>query len=200
MPSNDSALEGKPVISRSRTTFLAQTGLIAALSATFSLVTMWAFSYLAWGPIQFRISEALTVLPLFFPAAIPGLTLGVFIANLLNIGAMGAMGWLDVIFGSLATLLGAVWTYRFRQRRIFALLGPVISNALIVPAYLPIILRGLGFYQIPFTDISLESGYMMMYLFGVVCVGLGQAAVVYGVGMPLATIIHRSRTSSSLKG
>jgi len=174
-----------------RTAFLAQTGLIAAGHAAFTLLVMHTMSYLAWGPVQFRISEALTILPLFFPSAIPGLTLGCLISNGLSLGITGPLGWLDVVFGTLATLLGALWTYRFRARQKLALLGPVIANALIVPAYLPIILVGLGFYTIPFTGISLDSSYLMMYLFGVICVAIGQAAVVFGIGMPLATVLRR---------
>ena len=174
-----------------RSAFLAQTGLIAAIYATLTFFVVQIMGYLSWGPIQFRLSEALTVLALFFPAAIPGLALGCFLGNLLSLGVTGPLGWLDVVFGTLATFLGAVWTYRFKEHPRIALLGPVVTNALIIPAYLPFILRGLGFYTIPFTQISLETSFFLMYLFGVGCVGLGQAAVVFGIGMPLATVLRR---------
>jgi uncharacterized membrane protein len=147
--------------------------------------------YLSWGPVQLRLSEALTVLPLFYPAAVPGLALGCVLANLLNLGATGPLGWLDVVFGTFATLLGAAWTARQRTRPVLALAGPVVANALIVPAYLPLILRGLGFYTIPLTTLSVEGSFLAMYLFGVVCVAAGQAAVVFGMGLPLATVLRR---------
>ena len=73
-----------------------------------------------------------------------------------------------------------------------ALLGPVVTNALIVSAYLPLILAALGFYTIPFTDISLTESYPLMYLFGVIAIGLGQAAVVYGLGLPLQAGLRRT--------
>ncbi|MCL2889352.1 MAG: QueT transporter family protein, partial [Eggerthellaceae bacterium] len=104
----------------------------------------------------------------------------------------GALGMLDVVFGSLATFLGSLWCWKFREKPKLALLGPVVANALIVPAYLPIILQGLGFYTIPFTSISLEGAYPLMYLFGVLAVGFGQAVVVYVLGLPLAAALRLS--------
>ncbi len=80
------------------------------------------------GAIQFRLSELLCILPLFFSCAVPGLTIGCFLANLLCNAIL-----LDVIFGTLATLLGAIGTRLLRKRRALALLVPVLSNALIVP-------------------------------------------------------------------
>ena len=65
------------------------------------------------------------------------------------------------------------------------MLGPVISNALIVPAYLPLMLQGMGFYTIPFTSISLDGAYLPMFLFGLVATGLGEAVVMYVLGLPL---------------
>jgi len=100
------------------------------------------------------------------------------------------LGLLDVIFGSTATCLGALWCYKFRANPKVALLGPVVANALIVPAYLPILLQGFGFYTIPFTAINLDGMYPLMYLFGVLAVGLGQAVVVYALGLPLLKAIR----------
>ena len=67
----------------------------------------------------------------------------------------------------------------------------MLANALIVPAYLPILLQGLGFYTIPFTDISLDGAYIPMYLFGVVATGIGEALVVYALGLPLLKALKR---------
>ena len=170
-----------------RTSHVAEAGMIAAVYAATTLVTLLLLQGLAWGPVQFRISEALVVLAVFTPAAVPGLTIGCILANVaaMAINGTGALGLLDVVFGSLATLIGALWCRKFAHKPKVALLGPVIANALIVPAYLPILLQGLGFYTIPFTTISLDGAYVPMYLFGLIATGLGEAVVVYVLGLPL---------------
>lgn len=176
-----------------RTSYVAQAGMIAAVYAAATLITMFALQGLAWGPVQFRISEAVCVLAVLTPAAVPGLTIGCAIANLVSlaINGTGALGMLDVVFGSLATFAGALWCWKLRSRPKVALLGPVLANALIVPAYLPILLQGLGFYTIPFTDISLDGAYLYMYLFGVIATGIGQALVIYVLGLPLLSALKR---------
>ena len=139
------------------------------------------------GPVQFRVSEALCALALLTPAAVPGLTLGCAIANIANIAlsGTGALGLLDVVFGSLATCVGALFTWKMRRHPAIALAGPVLANALIVPAYLPILLTGVGFYTIPFTSISLDGAWPLMYLFGLVTTGAGEAVIMYVLGYPL---------------
>ena len=176
-----------------RTSYVAQAGMIAAVYAAATLITMFLLQGLAWGPVQFRISEAVCVLAVLTPAAVPGLTIGCAIANLvaLAINGTGALGLLDVVFGSAATCIGALWCWKFRERPKIALLGPVLANALIVPAYLPILLQGLGFYTIPFTDISLDGAYLPMYLFGLVATAIGQALVIYVLGLPLLKALGR---------
>lgn len=104
---------------------------------------------------------------------------------------MGAVGLLDVVFGSLGTLLGAIWTWKFRRRTWLALLGPVIFNALIVPAYLPAMLRAAGVGAIPLFGLSLTSSWTVLYLLGVLSIGVGEAVVVYGLGWPLLAILRR---------
>jgi len=110
--------------------FITQSALIAALY----VVLTYAANMLglASGIIQIRISEVLTVLPYFTPAAVPGLFIGCLTANLTT----GAAVW-DVIFGSLATLIGAAGTYLLRNKSIwFAPLPPIAANTLIVPMIL----------------------------------------------------------------
>lgn len=177
-----------------KTTYVAQAGMIAAVYAAATLVALLLLQGLAWGPVQFRISEAVCVLAVLTPAAVPGLTVGCAIANLiaLAINGTGALGLLDVVFGSLATFLGSLWCWKMRERPKAALLGPVVANALIVPAYLPILLQGLGYYTIPFTSIALDGLYLPMYLFGVVATGLGEALVMYALGLPLLAALRRS--------
>lgn len=108
---------------------LTQAAMIAAI---YVVLTYFISAFgLASGAIQVRISEALTVLPVFTPTAIPGLFVGCLLSNLLT----GCMA-LDVIFGSIATLIGAVGTYLLRKTKFAFTLPPVISNAIIVPIVL----------------------------------------------------------------
>ena len=106
--------------------YLAQGAMIAAMYVALTMLSN-AFG-LASGVIQVRISEALTILPYFTPAAIPGLFVGCLISNILA----GGVIW-DVIFGSLATLIGAVVTYLLRKVKWLAPVPPIVSNMLIVP-------------------------------------------------------------------
>jgi uncharacterized membrane protein len=173
--------------------------MIAAVYAALTVVVTYLPFNLGFGLVQFRVSEAVTVLASLTPAAIPGLTLGSVIANALNPAAVWPVQLLDVIFGSLGTLLGAVWMWRFRARTALALAGPVIFNALIVPAYLPVLLAGLGLYRVPFTGASVEGSWLAMYVLGVLTVGFGQAVVVYGLGGPLLSALRRLGLSEMLE-
>ncbi|MDR1775804.1 MAG: QueT transporter family protein [Actinomycetes bacterium] len=171
---------------------VARGGIIAAAYAALTLA-MAQIPFLSWNLVQFRISEALVILPLFFAEAVPGLAVGCLVANLVNIALTGSGVWglLDVVFGTIATLVGGLWTRKFRHRPLLALAGPVVANALIVAAYMPAILKGLGLYTVPFTNISLETSWIWMYLFGAVSVGLGEALVVYVIGYPLYRFLRR---------
>lgn len=160
---------------KSKTRFLTEAGLIAAAyAATTYLCALWG---LAYGQVQFRFSEALTILPLFTPAAIPGLTLGCLIAN---IGS--PLGLVDVVCGSLATLIAAVGVRLVRHVRIkkvawLAPLIPVLANALIVGLeiswFLPEGLTWAGF-----------AGAALS-------VGLGELVVCYGLGLPLSILLDK---------
>ena len=108
------------------TKYLTQSGVIAALYVALTLLAK-VFG-LDSGQIQLRLGEALCVLPVFLPAAVPGLTIGCLLANLL----CGNIIW-DVVFGTLATLLGAIGTRLLRKRPLLALLPPILSNTIIVP-------------------------------------------------------------------
>ena len=104
-------------------------GMTAAL---YVVLTMLAAAFgLASGAVQVRLSEAPTILPVFTSAAIPGLTVGCVLANIVT----GCAAW-DVVFGSLATLIGAVGTRLLKDRPILAWIPPVISNVAIVPIVL----------------------------------------------------------------
>ena len=118
--------------------FITQAAVIAALYVV--LVIM--FNYCSFGPIQFRIAEALTILPYFTPAAIPGLFVGCLLSNILG----GAAIW-DIIFGSIATLIGAIGTYALQ-------LPPIIANTLIVPFVLKYAYGSEGVFAMFFVTIG----------------------------------------------
>ncbi len=109
-----------------KTKLITQGAIIAALYVLLTLIAN-AFG-LANGVIQLRLSEALTILPLLTPAAVPGLFVGCLLANLLT----GSPLW-DIVFGSAATLLGAVGTWKLAKSKWSAPLFPIAANALIVP-------------------------------------------------------------------
>ena len=110
---------------RKNVTFLTQSAMIAAIYVVLTVV----FAPFSFGEVQVRVSEMLTILPIFTPAAIPGLFVGCLIGNILG-GAVLP----DIIFGSLATLIGAVCTWKLRdQKHWIAALPPVVANICIVP-------------------------------------------------------------------
>ena len=114
---------------KNTTKMVAFGGVIAAL---YVVLTMLAAALgLASGAIQVRLSEALTILPVFTAAAVPGLAVGCVLANLIT----GCAAW-DVVFGSLATLLGAIGTRLLRKKPLLAWIPPVISNMAIIPVVL----------------------------------------------------------------
>lgn len=109
--------------------FIVQAAMIAAI---YVVLTYFVSVFnLASGAIQVRVSEALTILPYFTAAAIPGVSIGCLLANLLTGAAV-----YDVVFGSLATLLGAIGTYLLRKHKFLCTLPPVVSNMIIIPLVL----------------------------------------------------------------
>ena len=120
--------------------FITQCALIAAIYIVLTLISN--AMGLASGVIQVRLSEMLTILPLFTPAAIPGLTIGCFLSNVIT----GCLLW-DVIFGTLATLAGAIGTYYLCKK--YPLTGPIypiLANSIIVPFILQYVYNFEGSY------------------------------------------------------
>lgn len=137
---------------------ITQAAMIAAIYVVLT-VFISAFN-LASGAIQVRISEALTILPVFTPVAIPGLFLGCLISNLVT----GCMP-LDVVFGSLATLIGACGTYALRKHKWLAPLPPIVANTIIVPFVLRYVYLAEG--TIPFFMLTVGIGEVIScYLLG----------------------------------
>lgn len=141
--------------------YLVQGALIAALYIVLTYVCN-ALS-LANGPIQVRFSEALTILPFFTPAAIGGLFVGCFLSNLLT----GCASY-DVLFGSIATLIGAFGTYFLRKRKWLAPLPPIVSNILIIPFILKYVYEAPGSFPYFMLSVGvgeiLSCGVLGMYL------------------------------------
>ncbi len=115
--------------------FITQAAVIAAIYVVLILL----FQPFSFGEIQVRVAEALTVLPFFTPAAIPGVTIGCLIGNLIGGNVM------DMIFGTLATLIGAAVSYAVRKNQYLVPLPPILSNALIIPWVLKYA------YELPFS-------------------------------------------------
>ena len=154
---------------KSKTLELTQAGIIAALYVVLTLV----FAPISFGSAQLRVAEALTILPLFTSAAVPGLFVGCLVANLLG----GAIIW-DVIFGSIATLIGAVFSYMLRNNRWLVPIPAILSNTVIIP-------------------FVLKYGYgenMPLYLI-MIYVLLGEIGGCYILGELLATALmpHRNK-------
>lgn len=129
-------------------TYLTQAAIIAAL---YVVLTFFANSLgLANYAVQVRFSESLCILPYFTPAAIPGLFIGCLLSNILTGCAL-----LDIIFGSIATLIGAIATHLSRKNKWLAPVGPVLSNALIVPV---VLFYAYGIQPIWFSFITVTIG------------------------------------------
>ena len=154
---------------RSKPAFLAQSALIAALYIALTLLSQ--LLGIASGAIQLRLSEALTVLPFFTPAAVPGLFVGCMLANLLT----GCAIW-DVVFGSIATLIGAIGTYLLRKKRFLAAIPPILANMAILPFVL------LYVYGVPET---------LPYL--ILTIGIGEILSCGVLGTALQTLLIKSK-------
>ena len=148
----------------SKPRFTAQQLTTAAIIAAIYAVLTLALPLPQYGPVQFRLAEAMTVLPFLFPEAIPGLTVGCFLANLLG-SPMPA----DWVVGTAATLIAAVWTSRLHHRAL-APLPPVICNMALVGAEIALFFptEGMGFWA--------------AYGFNALTVGIGEAAACFILG------------------
>lgn len=153
-----------------KTLFICQGAMIAALYVVLTLFIN-AFN-LASGAIQIRISEALCILPLFTPAAIPGLFIGCLISNTVTGCAI-----MDIVFGSIATLIGGIGTYLLRNSKFVFTLPPVLANAFIVPIVLKYA-YGLG----------------DAYWYLVVTVGAGEIISICVLGFILKQALWKNRT------
>ena len=154
-------MKNKPILYTTQAAIIA--ALYVALTGIFQPISFWA--------VQFRVSEALCVLPYFTPAAIPGVTIGCFLSNLFFSGNV----W-DMIFGTLATLIGAFGSYYLRKWKWLVPIPPIVSNAVIIPFVLKYAYH-------------LEDAVWFM----VVTVFIGEVCAIYMLGMILLLALEKSR-------
>ena len=165
------------------TLYLTTSAVIAALYVVFT----YPFAQFAFGPIQFRLAEIMVILPIFTPAAIPGLAVGCFLANLLNPNNLGVI---DIVFGSLATLIAALLT-RFIARKctrlpqvprdLLAIFPAIPVNAVIVGTYLSFLLNTAG-----------DQVTMAVIAFNILYVALSEIVVVYALGYPFLILLRKT--------
>jgi len=156
--------------------YIAQCGILAALYATLTI----SLSFIAYGPFQFRIAEALTIMSYFTPAGVYGLTIGCLISNIFS-----PYGLLDLVVGTSATLIASILTRlcsKFKLKYL-APIPPVVINMLFIGLL-------LMYYSGVYTFGSFAINALQ--------VGLGQAVCCYGLGMPLLLFIEKSKLKNSL--
>ena len=167
---------------------IAFSGVIAALYAALTI----AIAPVAYGPVQFRIAEALCILPFFFPFAVPGLFVGCIIANLLS-----PYGILDVVAGSSASLLAALctmWIGRLSTReslavKAMACFPPVIINAVFIGALIAYYMVGAGE----------AKTFLPAFALNGLQVGFGQLVVLYALGFPIMIYLSKKRVIERLQ-
>ena len=150
---------------------LTKSAMIAALYCALTLL----LHPISYGSVQLRAAEALTLLPVLTPAAVPGLAVGCLLANLL-----GGCSIIDIIFGSLTTLAAAALTRRLRAHPVLAALPPVLLNALVVGSILSATAR-------------------LPLLVTILWIGLGEMAACLLLGLPLLWALNRSGLDRLLK-
>ena len=164
-------------MNKKRTKFTVEAAVIAALYAGLTYVA--AMLNLAYGNVQFRFSEALTILATLTPAAIPGLTIGCFLGNITS-----PYGLIDVICGTVATLLAAILSYAtrkvtFKKTPLLSPLFPVLTNAVIV--------------GIEITLFMPEGFKFQAFLINALWIAIGQLLMCYGLGLPLYNVIKKTK-------
>jgi len=147
--------------------FTAKNIAFASVIAALYIALIIVFQPMSFGHIQIRVAESLALTPALMPAAIPGIFIGCLVSNILFGG-----GIIDIIFGSLASLLAAYLTYKLRKNLYLAALPPVIVNAVVVGTYLALL-----------SNISV--------LLCIFYVGAGQVVSCYCIGIPLVMTLKK---------
>ncbi len=155
---------------------LAASAVIGAAYAVLSIV----FAFIGYGPVQFRLAEVLCILPFFLPFSVWGLFAGCVVANILS-----PYGPIDIIFGSLATLIAALLTMYIGRvscggaaARVLACLPPVVCNGLIIGALI--------------AWSTAKEAFFVSFVWNAVTVAFGEAVVMYAIGLPLMIYLPRT--------
>ncbi len=162
--------------------FLARQALVAAIYTGLSLL----LAPISFSGAQIRVSEALTILPVFGPSYIIGVTLGCFLTNLIGFFmGVNILGSVDVIFGTLATFSAAILTYSLRKIKfeslpVLAVIPPIIINAVVIGAELSFLIAG--------------SFNFLVFIPQAALVGFGQLLSCFGLGLFLVNIISKNKT------
>ena len=171
----------KQAKNRKNIKFIVFNGIVAALYVVFTA----PFANIAYGPIQVRIAEVMTVFPIFSGGMIPGVTLGCFIANLINPGNLGPV---DIIGGSLATLIAGILSYIIgKKNKWLGLIPPIVVNGIIVGGYLPFLLVDPG------STVTFEAVIISM-----LSVAGSEAVLLLVLGIPLILAIEKTGLKNRL--
>jgi len=163
---------------RQLTRFIVFNGIVAALY----VVLTYFLAPISYGPVQARISEAMTIFPIFSFNMIPGITLGCLISNLLNPDNLGPV---DIIGGTLATLLAGLCSRFIGKKNIWlGIIPPIVFNGVIVGGYLPFLI--------------METVTWQEVLLTMLSVAAGEAAVLVVLGLPLVAVIGKTGLKNKL--
>ena len=166
---------------RKRIRLIVYSGIIAALYVVLTL----PMAQFAFGPIQFRLAEVLTVLPAFAAGYIPGISLGCFLANLLNPNNLGPV---DIIGGTVATILAGIFSRILgKKNKILGIIPPVVFNGLIVGGYLPFLLLDEG------SEVTAAAVGLSMFE-----VAASEAVLLVIVGIPFILLIEKNSRLKAL--
>jgi len=166
---------------KKRIRLIVYSGVIATMYVVLTL----PIAQFAFGPVQFRLAEVLTVLPAFSFGFIPGVSLGCFLANLLNPNNLGPV---DILFGTLATVIGGILTSVVgKKHKILGVIPPILANGIIVGGYLPFLLMD---------DASTIT--LKVVLISMLEVTLSEAVVLCVIGIPFIILINKTPVLSKL--
>ena len=166
---------------KKRIRFVVFNGIIAALY----VVITYPLAPISYGPVQARVSEVLTIFPIFSGATIPGVALGCVISNIINPENLGPV---DIIGGTLATVIAGVFSYLIgKKNKWLGIIPPVVANGLIVGGYLPFLLVDPG------STVTVQA-----VLFTMLTVAAGEAAVMVVLGLPLIAVIKNTGLKNKL--
>ena len=158
--------------------FIVYNGIVAALY----IVLTYFLAPISYGPLQARISEAMTVFPIFSFNMIPGLTIGCLVSNLINPDNLGPV---DIIGGTLATLIAGIFSRIIGKKNMWlGIIPPIVANGIIVGGYLPFLL---------FDTVTWQEVLLTM-----LSVAAGEAVVLVVIGLPLVALIGKTGLKNKL--